>query len=153
MTHRLDLYKNLLLGNVDGFGLLILAGHFSSFHCKSFQITIWYFNFVKFVSLTHKLVAVGRCSGIVGCIEQSMKLDQFDNNVTSSQYNVLSLTTGYLIYDTIICLYNGDEVMYVIHHTLSLFMVVIPIVTRKNGAELIFSLWHCGFSEPFLHFT
>ena len=146
MTHRLDLYKNLLLGNIDGFGWTFFF--FSLQKCSNHDLILRAY----VVSLTHTLV-VGRCSGIVWCIEQNMKLDQFDNNVTSSQYNVLSLTTGYLIYDTVICLYNGDEFMYVVHHILSLFMVVIPIVTRKNGAELIFSLWHCEFSEPFQHFT
>ena len=92
-----------------------------------------------------------RCCEILWYIEQNMKLDQFGGDVTFAQYCVMSSTAGYLLYDTIVMLYNRDELVYVVHHILCFFMLAASIATLKCGAELIFSLWYCELSGPFLH--
>ena len=115
---------------------------------KFFKDDMTFNNYV--VSFTHAFV-IGRCCEIVWYIEQTMKLDQFGSDLTLPQYCVLSLSTGYLIYDTIICLYNRDEFAYVVHHVLSFLVLFAPILTLKSGAEVIFCLWYCELSGPFLH--
>ena len=98
-THRLEFCRNILLGNFDGFGLFYWL-HIFFFLLQKFSKFVFIFsNYVVFLS--HAFV-IGRCCEIVWYIEQSMKLNQFGSDVTSLQYYVLSLSTGYVMYDTII---------------------------------------------------
>ena len=71
-----------------------------------------YYSDIRFnccvVCLIHAFASCRGCE-MVWYIEQSLKLDQFGSDLTESQYCVLSLSTGYFLYSTIMDVYNNVE--------------------------------------------
>lgn len=110
-----------------------------------------YYSDIRFnccvVCLIHAFASCRGCE-MVWYIEQSLKLDQFGSDLTESQYCVLSLSTGYFLYSTIMDVYNNVEFFYVVHHILCILILMTSITTLKCGPKLIVSIWCCEFSGP-----
>ena len=95
--------------------------------------------------------AVCRGCELVWYIEESMKLDQFGDDLSMPQYLVVSLSLGYFIYDFIICFLIQENIVFIIHHFICIASLASGVFSFKGGPETIFTLWCCELTGPFLN--
>ena len=102
------------------------------------------------VAFMHGLIS-SRCCELVWYMEESMKFEKFGSDLTVPQYWVISLSAGYFLYDTIICLRTNEKVYYIVHHFITFLTLIYVLLEKKCGPELILAIWTAEGSGPCLN--
>ena len=134
---------------------------YSQIYCACVWFIFWYilqkFNHRCTDEWNNKLTSIAHSFLVCRLIEYHVGLSwDFQNFARENeawQNNVLLITCGYFIFDTIFCVYMETETfLMILHHITSLVFTQYPLYLNMYGYETIVALYIMELTNPLLHF-